>query len=92
MLDPEDQQLVTQLLVYLLPPCNSDTLQRLLEFLHTVAQHAQNGYDKDGQEVRRRPNVVINIYLNDYKPFQLSHVHGYYVALDSFDIRPISNI
>ncbi|XP_060754714.1 rho GTPase-activating protein 6 isoform X1 [Neoarius graeffei] len=61
LLDPEDQQLVTQLLVYLLPPCNSDTLQRLLEFLHIVAQHAQNGYDKDGQEVTGNKMTSINL-------------------------------
>lgn len=53
-MEPEDQQIATQLLVYLLPPCNSDTLHRLLEFLHTVAQHAHNGHDKDGQEVGYR--------------------------------------
>lgn len=63
MLDSEDQQLVTQLLVYLLPPCNSDTLQRLLEFLHIVAQHAQNGYGKDGQEVSCGPEIVITMVL-----------------------------
>lgn len=63
VLDPEDQQLVTQLLVYLLPPCNSDTLQRLLEFLHIVAQHAQNGYDKDGQEVRHESKTVTTTAL-----------------------------
>ncbi|KAF7689606.1 rho GTPase-activating protein 6 isoform X1 [Silurus meridionalis] len=61
LLDPEDQQLVTQLLVYLLPPCNSDTLQRLLEFLYIVAQHAQNGYDKDGQEVTGNKMTSINL-------------------------------
>ncbi|XP_058237212.1 rho GTPase-activating protein 6 isoform X2 [Hemibagrus wyckioides] len=61
LLDPENQQLVTQLLVYLLPPCNSDTLQRLLEFLHIVAQHAQNGYDKDGQEVTGNKMTSINL-------------------------------
>ncbi|TSK17844.1 Rho GTPase-activating protein 6 [Bagarius yarrelli] len=61
LLDPEDQQLVTQLLVYLLPPCNSDTLQRLLEFLHMVAQHAQNGYDKYGQEVTGNKMTSINL-------------------------------
>ncbi|KAM9455106.1 rho GTPase-activating protein 6 isoform 1-T1 [Clarias gariepinus] len=61
LLDAEDQQLVTQLLVYLLPPCNSDTLQRLLEFLHIVAQHAQNSYDKDGQEVTGNKMTSLNL-------------------------------
>uniref|UniRef100_A0A3Q3E9N6 Rho GTPase activating protein 6 n=1 Tax=Labrus bergylta TaxID=56723 RepID=A0A3Q3E9N6_9LABR len=33
------QPILTQLLVYLLPACNSDTLHRLLEFLSTVTDH-----------------------------------------------------
>ncbi|KAI4877110.1 hypothetical protein NFI96_026466, partial [Prochilodus magdalenae] len=61
LMEPEDQQIVTQLLVYLLPPCNSDTLHRLLEFLHTVAQHAHDGYDKDGQEVTGNKMTSINL-------------------------------
>lgn len=40
-----------QLLVYLLPPCNSDTLYRLLQFLDKVAEHAQDFTGPDGQEV-----------------------------------------
>ncbi|XP_054629127.1 rho GTPase-activating protein 6-like isoform X2 [Dunckerocampus dactyliophorus] len=51
LLDPDEQQIVTQLLVYLLPACNSDTLHRLLEFLSTVADHAHDRQGKDGQEV-----------------------------------------
>lgn len=51
VLDPDEQQSVTQLLVYLLPACNSDTLQRLLEFLSTVTDHAHDRQDRDGQEV-----------------------------------------
>lgn len=51
VLDPDEQQNVTQLLVYLLPACNSDTLHRLLEFLSTVTDHAHDRLDKDGQEV-----------------------------------------
>ncbi|CAB1327902.1 unnamed protein product, partial [Coregonus sp. 'balchen'] len=50
LLDCEEQQSATQLLVYLLPACNSDTLHRLLQFLSTVANHAHNSQDKDGQE------------------------------------------
>ncbi|KAL6481527.1 hypothetical protein MHYP_G00096070 [Metynnis hypsauchen] len=61
LMEPEDQQIATQLLVYLLPPCNSDTLHRLLEFLHTVAQHAHDGYDKDGQEVTGNKMTSINL-------------------------------
>ncbi|KAK1802900.1 hypothetical protein P4O66_021432 [Electrophorus voltai] len=61
LMEPEDQQLAMQLLVYLLPPCNSDTLHRLLEFLYTVAQHAHDTYDKDGQEVTGNKMTSINL-------------------------------
>ena len=50
-METEEQQSVTQLLIYLLPACNSDTLHRLLEFLSTVADHAHGQQDKDGHEV-----------------------------------------
>lgn len=56
VLDSDEQQNVTQLLVYLLPACNSDTLHRLLEFLSTVTDHAHDRLDKDGQEVSARFN------------------------------------
>ncbi|XP_030636079.1 rho GTPase-activating protein 6-like [Chanos chanos] len=61
LLDPEDQQSATQLLVYLLPACNSDTLHRLLEFLYTVAQHAHDTHDKDGQEVTGNKMTSLNL-------------------------------
>ena len=51
VLDHPDQESTIQLLVYLLPPCNSDTLQRLLEFLATVTAHAEDSQDRDGHEV-----------------------------------------
>ncbi|KAL0969977.1 hypothetical protein UPYG_G00235490 [Umbra pygmaea] len=37
-----DQFLYLQQLLYLLPPCNCDTLLRLLSLLHTVQSHAQD--------------------------------------------------
>nr|XP_048720582.1 rho GTPase-activating protein 36 isoform X3 [Caretta caretta] len=40
-----------QLLVYLLPPCNSDTLYQLLQFLNKVAQHAQDSTGPERPEV-----------------------------------------
>lgn len=47
------QQLaVLQLLLFLLPPCHSDTLHRLLQFLSKVARHAENSWGPNGQEVR----------------------------------------
>ncbi|MEQ2173935.1 hypothetical protein GOODEAATRI_002762, partial [Goodea atripinnis] len=51
VLELDEQQSVTQLLIYLLPVCNSDTLHRLLEFLSTVADHANDQHTKDGQEI-----------------------------------------
>ncbi|MED6263765.1 hypothetical protein CHARACLAT_007934 [Characodon lateralis] len=51
LLELDEQQSVTQLLIYLLPACNSDTLHRLLEFLSTVADHANDQHTKDGQEI-----------------------------------------
>ncbi|KAK2856866.1 hypothetical protein Q5P01_005601 [Channa striata] len=61
LLDPDEQQAVTQLLVYLLPACNSDTLHRLLEFLSTVADHAHDRQDKDGQEITGNKMTSLNL-------------------------------
>ncbi|XP_056156967.1 rho GTPase-activating protein 6-like [Lampris incognitus] len=61
MLDQEEQQSVTQLLLYLLPACNSDTLNRLLEFLSTVADHAHDQQDKDGQEITGNKMTSLNL-------------------------------
>lgn len=51
VLEPEEQLGTLQLLIYLLPPCNCDTLHRLLQFLSIVARHADDNVSKDGQEV-----------------------------------------
>nr|XP_040048263.1 rho GTPase-activating protein 6-like isoform X2 [Gasterosteus aculeatus aculeatus] len=59
--DPDEQQAVTQLLVYLLPACNSDTLHRLLEFLSTVADHAHDQQDKERQEVTGNKMTSLNL-------------------------------
>ncbi|XP_077954337.1 rho GTPase-activating protein 6 isoform X4 [Gasterosteus aculeatus] len=59
--DPDEQQAVTQLLVYLLPACNSDTLHRLLEFLSTVADHAHDRQDKERQEVTGNKMTSLNL-------------------------------
>ncbi|XP_039649716.1 rho GTPase-activating protein 6-like isoform X2 [Perca fluviatilis] len=61
LLDPDEQQNVTQLLVYLLPACNSDTLHRLLEFLSTVADHAHDRQDKDRQEITGNKMTSLNL-------------------------------
>uniref|UniRef100_A0A4W5Q5N7 Rho GTPase activating protein 6 n=1 Tax=Hucho hucho TaxID=62062 RepID=A0A4W5Q5N7_9TELE len=61
LLDCEEQRSATQLLVYLLPACNSDTLHRLLQFLSTVANHAHDSQDKDGQEVTGNKMTSLNL-------------------------------
>uniref|UniRef100_UPI003AAD1031 rho GTPase-activating protein 6-like isoform X2 n=1 Tax=Centroberyx gerrardi TaxID=166262 RepID=UPI003AAD1031 len=61
MLDLDEQQSVTQLLIYLLPACNSDTLHRLLEFLSTVADHAHDRQDKDRQEMTGNKMTSLNL-------------------------------
>lgn len=53
VLDHSDQERALQLLIFLLPPCNSDTLQRLLCLLSTVAAHAEDSLDSEGQEVTK---------------------------------------
>ncbi|XP_049609625.1 rho GTPase-activating protein 6 isoform X1 [Syngnathus scovelli] len=61
LLDPDEQQSVMQLLVYLLPASNSDTLHRLLEFLSTVADHAHDRQDKDKQEITGNKMTSLNL-------------------------------
>ncbi|XP_019957640.1 rho GTPase-activating protein 6 isoform X2 [Paralichthys olivaceus] len=61
LLDPDEQQNVAQLLVYLLPACNSDTFHRLLNFLSTVAAHAHDRQDKDGQEITGNKMTSLNL-------------------------------
>ncbi|KAJ8254852.1 hypothetical protein GJAV_G00198040 [Gymnothorax javanicus] len=47
----EDQLTYLQHLLYLLPPCNCDTLLQLLTLLHTVHSHAQDSIGPDNQEI-----------------------------------------
>uniref|UniRef100_A0A3B5MGM8 Rho GTPase activating protein 6 n=1 Tax=Xiphophorus couchianus TaxID=32473 RepID=A0A3B5MGM8_9TELE len=61
LLDLDEQQSVMQLLIYLLPACNSDTLHRLLEFLSTVADHANDQHTKDGQEIPGNKMTSLNL-------------------------------
>ncbi|XP_076119772.1 rho GTPase-activating protein 6 isoform X2 [Alosa pseudoharengus] len=60
-LDPVEQFSAMQLLVYLLPPCNSDTLHRLLEFLSTVAAHAEDTHNGEGQEITGNKMTSLNL-------------------------------
>ncbi|XP_055469337.1 rho GTPase-activating protein 6 [Psammomys obesus] len=61
LLEPEEQQGTLQLLIYLLPPCNCDTLHRLLQFLSIVARHADDNVSKDGQEVTGNKMTSLNL-------------------------------
>ncbi|KFO88250.1 Rho GTPase-activating protein 6, partial [Buceros rhinoceros silvestris] len=55
-------QLATlQLLLFLLPPCHSDTLHRLLRFLREVARHAESSRDPDGREIPGNKMTVSNL-------------------------------
>ncbi|RMC06476.1 hypothetical protein DUI87_15911 [Hirundo rustica rustica] len=61
VLEPDEQLSTLQLLIYLLPPCNCDTLHRLLQFLSTVAGHAEDTRDKDGQEITGNKMTSLNL-------------------------------
>ncbi|NXV22575.1 RHG06 protein, partial [Cepphus grylle] len=55
-------QLATlQLLLFLLPPCHSDTLHRLLRFLGEVARHAEGSRGPDGQQIPGNKMTVSNL-------------------------------
>ncbi|KAK4810225.1 hypothetical protein QYF61_012394 [Mycteria americana] len=55
------QLAVLQLLLFLLPPCHSDTLHRLLRFLGEVARHAESSWGPDGQEIPGNKMTVSNL-------------------------------
>ncbi|MFT7802088.1 rho GTPase-activating protein 6-like [Arapaima gigas] len=50
-----------QLLLYLLPPSNCDTLLRLLTLLHTVQLHAQDSVGPDNQEIPGNKMTAANL-------------------------------
>ncbi|XP_013874121.1 rho GTPase-activating protein 6 [Austrofundulus limnaeus] len=51
LLDYSEQKNAIQLLVFLLPHCNSDTLQSLLSLLSTVSKQAEDSVDSEGQQI-----------------------------------------
>lgn len=53
-----------QHLLYLLPPCNCDTLLRLLGFLHTVQRFAQDAVGTNDEEVSILTINPASIHLN----------------------------
>ncbi|TRZ11017.1 hypothetical protein HGM15179_016092 [Zosterops borbonicus] len=50
-----------QLLLFLLPPCHSDTLLRLLRFLAEVARHAESSWDPQGHQIPGNKMTVSNL-------------------------------
>ncbi|XP_056347140.1 rho GTPase-activating protein 36 isoform X2 [Oenanthe melanoleuca] len=50
-----------QLLLFLLPPCHSDTLLRLLSFLAQVAKHAEGSCDPQGHQIPGNKMTVSNL-------------------------------
>ncbi|RXN05320.1 rho GTPase-activating protein 6-like isoform X1 [Labeo rohita] len=60
-LDKSDQHTAIQLLICLLPACNSDTLQCLLHFLSNVANHAEDSRDGDGNKVIGNKMTSLNL-------------------------------
>ncbi|XP_042566383.1 LOW QUALITY PROTEIN: rho GTPase-activating protein 36 [Clupea harengus] len=56
-----DQLNYLQQLLYLLPPCNCDTLLRLLTLLHTVQEHAQDITGPDQQEILGNKMTATNL-------------------------------
>ncbi|XP_051999084.1 rho GTPase-activating protein 6-like [Xyrauchen texanus] len=56
-----DQHTVMQQLICLLPACNCDTLQCLLNFLSKVANHAEDSLDTDGREVIGNKMTSLNL-------------------------------
>ncbi|XP_074407975.1 rho GTPase-activating protein 36 [Zonotrichia albicollis] len=50
-----------QLLLFLLPPCHSDTLLRLLRFLARVARHAESSWDPEGRQIPGNKMTVSNL-------------------------------
>ncbi|XP_006881859.1 PREDICTED: rho GTPase-activating protein 36-like isoform X2 [Elephantulus edwardii] len=62
-LKPEDQLSALQLLVYLMPPCHSDTLERLLKALHMITENCEDSIGIDGQLVPGNRMTSTNLAL-----------------------------
>nr|XP_057938239.1 rho GTPase-activating protein 6-like isoform X2 [Doryrhamphus excisus]XP_057938240.1 rho GTPase-activating protein 6-like isoform X2 [Doryrhamphus excisus]XP_057938241.1 rho GTPase-activating protein 6-like isoform X2 [Doryrhamphus excisus] len=61
LLDQVEQEKAIQLLVFLLPPCNCDTLQRLLCLLSSVAAHADDMLDESGDKKPGNKMTPLNL-------------------------------
>ncbi|XP_068819046.1 rho GTPase-activating protein 36 isoform X2 [Capricornis sumatraensis] len=62
-LKPQDQLSALQLLVYLMPPSHSDTLERLLKVLHKVTENCEDSIGIDGQLVSGNRMTSTNLAL-----------------------------
>lgn len=62
-LKPQDQLSALQLLVYLMPPCHSDTLERLLKALHKITENCEDSIGVDGQLVSGNRMTSTNLAL-----------------------------
>ncbi|XP_058906911.1 rho GTPase-activating protein 36 isoform X1 [Kogia breviceps] len=62
-LKPQDQLSALQLLVYLMPPCHSDTLERLLKVLHKITENCEDSIGIDGQLVSGNRMTSTNLAL-----------------------------
>ncbi|XP_045393618.1 rho GTPase-activating protein 36 isoform X1 [Lemur catta] len=62
-LKPQDQLSALQLLVYMLPSCHSDTLERLLRALHKITEHCEDSIGIDGQLVPGNRMTSTNLAL-----------------------------
>ncbi|KAL6040006.1 hypothetical protein STEG23_015572, partial [Scotinomys teguina] len=62
-LKPRDQVSALQLLVYLMPPCHSDTLERLLKALHKITENCEDSIGIDGQLVPGNRMTSTNLAL-----------------------------
>ncbi|XP_007517090.1 rho GTPase-activating protein 36 isoform X2 [Erinaceus europaeus] len=62
-LKPQDQLSALQLLVYLMPPCHSDTLERLLKALHKLTENCEDSIGVDGQLVFGNRMTSTNLAL-----------------------------
>ncbi|XP_068443408.1 rho GTPase-activating protein 36 isoform X2 [Clinocottus analis] len=56
-----DQLQYLQHLLFLLPPCNCDTLLRLLSLLHTVQSFSQDSVGTDGEEIPGNKMTAANL-------------------------------
>ncbi|XP_052001854.1 rho GTPase-activating protein 36 isoform X2 [Xyrauchen texanus] len=56
-----DQLMYLQQLLYLLPPCNCDTLLRLLTLLHTVQEKAHNSTGPNQEEISGNKMTAANL-------------------------------